>query len=200
MSPIRPSVATPIQPSIATCLSVATNLPINAMPNPLNTMVCSNDALADHVPFPSPAMATPQIAPLACNALTSNAQFSNFSDQLLLELGSLVPELENMLQAGTTATFQEQWSTPQWNFSGLVSDPFTATDPTAVNTANHNTAFSTGNTDTSLNYFSMAAHYEPHNTAVGLSPFSLASSPQSRNELPLLPPFPSDNDGMFWIL
>ncbi|KIM55582.1 hypothetical protein SCLCIDRAFT_10945 [Scleroderma citrinum Foug A] len=104
------------------------------------------------------------------------------------------PELENMLQAGTTAIFQEQWSTPQWNFSGLVSDPFTATDPTAVNTANHNTAFSTGNADTSLNYFSMAAHYEPHNAAVRLSPFSLASSPQSRNELPLLPPFPSDNN------
>jgi len=161
------------------------------MPTPLNTAVCPNDAISDRTLFPSPIMATPQTTPLSC---TPNLQFS---DQLLLELGSLAPELENMLQAGTGtgAMYQEQWSTPQWNFNGLVSNPFVVTDPVAVNFANHNAALSTGNADTSLDYFSMAAHYKPH-PAVGLSPLSLTPSPQSINELPLLPPVPSASDGM----
>jgi len=111
-----------------------------------------------------------------------------------------MPELENMLQTDTRATFQEQWSTPQWNFSGLVSNPFAVTDQTAVNTTKHNAVFSTSNMDTaSINYFSVAVHHEPY-TAVGLYLPSFGSSPQSSNELPLLPPFPSDDDGMWTII
>jgi len=195
MSPVRPSVATPVQP-IATYPSVATSLPINATP-PQVAMPTPDDAMTERVLFHSPAMAPPQTTPL----MASNAQFSNFSDQLLLEFSSFAPELENMLQTDTRATFQEQWSTPQWNFGGLVSNPFAVTDPTAVNTTKHDAVFSTGNTDTaSINYFSVAAHHEPYNAAVGLSPLSFGSSPQSSNELPLLPPFPSDDDGMWTII
>ena len=208
MSPVRLSIATPVQPSIATPGSVATSIPIIAMPphvtmpTPLSIAVYPNNAMPVCTLFPSPAMAMPQTAPLSGNTLTSNVQFPNFSNQLLLELGSLVPELENMLQAGTGATFQEQWSTPQWNFSGLVSNPFVATN-LAANTANHPAVLSTGNAvcaDASLHYFSMAAHYDAHNPAVGLSPPSLVPSPQSRSELPLLPPFPSDNNGMWMMI
>jgi len=90
------------------------------------------------------------------------------------------PELDMMLQSGSVDTFSQQWQvslTPQWNFDGLDSDPFVAGGLRTVNTATH------------PNYLAMATH-----SGVGLPALPPGGSPQSRNDLPSLPPVPSADD------
>ena len=103
-----------------------------------------------------------------------------------LDFGSFGPEMDLMLQTETMATFPGQWgvsTTPQWNFSGLGSDPFLSGDMLSANTA---TNFS------SLvpppDYPAMLAHTGP-----GLPIFSPVVSP-SKSSLPLLPLPPLIND------
>ena len=75
-------------------------------------------------------------------------------------------------------------STPQWNFNSLESNPFTTTTPMTVNMANQLVAPSV--MALTADYLALAAHVALH--------FSPIRSPQSRSDLPLLPPAPSTND------
>ena len=164
------AVATPyypvaMHPSIATPPRIATNDP---------ALACA------FVPTFSASQTTrPPLMP--------STQPSNISNQLpsCSDFGSLGPELDLMFQAESMAMFPD-WTapTPQWDNNGLESNPFVAAGPTTVNSANQQVAPS-GMTPT-VDYLALAAH-----AALALPQRSPARSPQSRSDLPLLPPAPS---------
>jgi len=119
--------------------------------------------------------------------LMPSTQPSNISNQLpsCSDFGSLGPELDLMFQAESMVMFPD-WTapTPQWDNNGLESNPFVAAGPTTVNSANQQVVPS-GMTPT-VDYLALAAH-----AALALPQCSPARSPQSRSNLPLLPPAPS---------
>ena len=155
-----------VQPTIATPPRVAMNDP---------TMSC-----AQVVPAFSASQTTPPMLIPSVQSSNISNQFPSFS-----EFSSLGPELDLMFQAGSMAMFPD-WmaSTPQWNFNGLESNPFAATAPMTVNMANQLVVPSV--MALTADYLALAAHAALH--------FSPIRSPQSRSDLPLLPPAPSTND------
>ncbi|KIM54677.1 hypothetical protein SCLCIDRAFT_30907 [Scleroderma citrinum Foug A] len=159
------NVASPIQQTIATPPRIAMNGPTLA------------HALVG-------AFSAPQTTP---PTLMLSIQPSNICNQLpsFLEFGSLGPELDLMFQAGSMGMFLD-WmaSTPQWSNNCLESNPFIAAGPTTVNMASQLLA-SSGMAPT-VDYLTLATQ-----AALELPQLSPTRSPQSRNELPLLPPAPS---------
>ena len=167
-TPMHQNVANSVQPTIATP-------PRDAMNDP--TLACALVA----------AFSASQTMP---PTLMPSTQPSNISNQLpsFLEFSSLGPELDLMFQAGSMGMFPD-WtvSTPQWNNNGLESNPFIGTSPTTVNMANQLVAPSS--MVPTVEDLALATHW-----ALDLPQVSPARSPQSRSNLPLLPPAPSTGD------
>ncbi|KIM60070.1 hypothetical protein SCLCIDRAFT_26860 [Scleroderma citrinum Foug A] len=164
-TPMHQNVASPVQQTIATPPRIATNGPTLA-----HALVSAFSA-----PQTMPPTLMPSIQPSnICNQLPSFSEF-----------GSLGPELDLMFQAGSMGMFLD-WtaSTPQWSNNCLESNPFVAAGPTTVNMASQLLA-SSGMAPT-VDYLTLATQ-----VALELPQLSPTRSPQSRNELPLLPPAPS---------
>jgi len=192
-TPVRPSIATssqvastPVRPSVATPAQLATPACI-ALPGAVADMISAH-ALD---PFSNDPLPVPQAPSYYGPSSTTTQPYVHFDDLLSFQdFGALVPELDGMLQAETTATFSQQWEIPtsfQWNNSGsgsAESDAFIAASLASVN-GNHLTVPSGA---------ASLADYTVH-SGIGLPSLSLDRSPQSRRSLPLLPPAPSVDNG-----
>ena len=163
-TPMHQNVANSVQPTIATPPHDAMNDPTLA-----RALVAAFSASQTMPP-----------------TLMPSTQPSNISNQLpsFSELSSLGPELDLMFQVGSMGMFPD-WTvlTPQWNNNSLESNPFIGTGPTTVNMANQLVAPSS--MVPTVEDLALATHW-----ALDLPQVSPARSPQSRSNLPLLPPAP----------